>query len=280
MQNLKALISITRPLNCLITFLTIVVASFICADSLNIKIILIAALAGALVNAGGNVINDYYDIEIDKVNRPSRPLPSGQMKIKTALTLYIYFTFFALVIANHYLSNVAFGVVALTSVLMFLYSYKLKGVPLLGNFVVAFSTGLAFLFGSVVVGNIYCGIIPALFAFLISLMRELVKDIEDIEGDKSASISTFPIKFGIDKTVKLVSIIGVVLILATTIPFLLKIYNLYYFIFVSLFVNGILAFVIRTLKKNSSLKTLRLVSNLLKLGMVFGVIAIFIGTKL
>ncbi len=280
LQNLKALISITRPLNCLITFLTIVVASFICAEVSIIKIILIAAFAGSLVNAGGNVINDYYDIEIDKINRPNRPLPSGQMKIKTALTIYIYFTLFALVFANHYLSNIAFGIVALTSVLMFLYSYKLKGIPFVGNFVVAFSTGLAFLFGSVVVENIYCGIIPALFAFLISLMRELVKDIEDIEGDKSASISTFPIKFGIDKTVKLVSIIGVVLILATTIPFLLKIYNLYYFIFVSLFVNGILAFAIRTLKNNTSLKTLRLVSNLLKLGMVFGVIAIFVGTKL
>ncbi len=280
MQNLKALISITRPLNCLITFLTIVVASFICAEVLIIKIVLIAAFAGSLVNAGGNIINDYYDIEIDKVNRPNRPLPSGQMEIKTALTIYIYFTLFALVIANHYLSNIAFGIVVLTSGLMFLYSYKLKGIPLVGNIVVAFSTGLAFLFGSVVVGNIYCGIIPALFAFLISLMRELVKDIEDIEGDKSASISTFPIKFGIDKTVKLVSIIGVVLILATTIPFLLKIYNLYYFIFVSLFVNGILAFAIRTLKNNTSLKTLRLVSNLLKLGMVFGVIAIFVGTKL
>ncbi len=280
MQNIKSLISITRPLNCLITFFTIIVASLICADILIIKIVLIAALAGSLVNAGGNVINDYYDIEIDKINRPNRPLPSGQMKIKTALTIYIYFTLFALVIANHYLSNIAFGIVALTSAMMFLYSYKLKSVPLVGNFVVAFSTGLAFLFGSVVVGNIYCGIIPALFAFLISLMRELVKDIEDIEGDKSANILTFPIKFGIDKTVKLISIIGVVLILATTIPFLLEIYNLYYFIFVSLFVNGILAFVIRTLRSNISLKTLRLVSNLLKLGMVFGVIAIFMGTKL
>ncbi len=280
MQNLKALISITRPLNCLITFATIVVASFICADILNIKIILIAAFTGTLVNAGGNIINDYYDIEIDKINRPNRPLPSMQIRIKTALTLYIYFTFFALIMANHYLSKVAFGIVAITSVLMFLYSYKLKGVPLVGNIVVAFSTGLAFLFGSVVVGNIYCGIIPALFAFLISLMRELVKDIEDIEGDESANVSTFPIKFGIDKTVKLISIVGVILMLSTTIPFLLKIYNLYYFIFVSLFVNGILVFVIRELKSNSSLKTLRLVSNLLKLGMVFGVIAIFLGTKL
>ncbi len=280
MQNLKALISITRPLNCLITFTTIVVASFVCADILNIKIILIAAFAGTLVNAGGNIINDYYDIEIDKINRPNRPLPSGQMRIKTALTLYIYFTFFALIMANHYLGKVAFGIVAITSALMFLYSYKLKGVPLVGNIVVAFSTGLAFLFGSVVVGNIYCGIIPALFAFLISLMRELVKDIEDIEGDESANVSTFPIKFGIDKTVKLISIVGVILMLSTTIPFLLKIYNLYYFIFVLLFVNGILVFVIRKLKSNSSLKTLRLVSNLLKLGMVFGVIAIFLGTKL
>ncbi len=279
MKNLKAFISIIRPLNCLITFFTIVVACLICADSIDLQLILLAGLSGALVNAGGNIINDYFDVEIDKINRPDRPLPSGNMPLKTALSLYLYTTLFAFVIVYN-INLFAFAIVIVTSVMMFLYSYKLKGIPLVGNIVVSFFTGLAFLFGSVIVGNIYCGIIPAVFAFLISLMRELVKDIEDIEGDKSVRISTYPIKYGVESSVKLISAIGVILMIATTIPFLLKIYNWYYFIFVSLFVNGILVYVIRELKNNTSQSTLRKVSNLLKLGMVFGVIAIFIGTKL
>ena len=280
MQKIKALISITRPLNCLITFLTIVAACFICADLPNYKIVIIAGLAGVAINAGGNIINDFFDIKIDKINRPNRPLPSGLISSTKALEVYVYFTFFAFSLSYYNLGLSAFKVVVITSILMFLYSYYFKGIPLIGNIVVAFSTGLAFLFGSIVVGNIYCGIIPSVFAFLISLMRELVKDIEDINGDKTIGISTYPIKFGVDNSVKLISIIGVLLIISTTIPFLLKIYNLYYFIFVSLFVNGILAFVIRSLKLDTSPNTLRKVSNLLKLGMVFGVIAILIGTKL
>jgi len=255
------------------------VACLICTDLIDYQLFLIAGLSGALVNAGGNIINDYFDIEIDKINRPDRPLPSGSMSLKTALSLYLYTTLFAFVIVYN-INLFAFAIVIVTSVMMFLYSYKLKGIPLVGNIVVSFFTGLAFLFGSVIVGNIYCGIIPAVFAFLISLMRELVKDIEDIEGDKSVRISTYPIKYGIESSVKLISAIGVILMISTTIPFLLKIYNWYYFIFVSLVVNSLLVFTVHTLKNNTSQKSLRLVSNLLKLGMVFGVIAIFIGTKL
>ena len=278
MKNIRAFISIIRPLNCIITFSTIVVACLICADSIDLPLFILAGLSGALVNAGGNIINDYFDIEIDKINRPDRPLPSGKISLKNALSFYIYISLFAFVIVNK-INILAFSIVVVTSVMMFLYSYKLKGIPLVGNIVVSFFTGLAFLFGSVVVGNIYCGIIPALFAFLISLMRELVKDIEDIEGDKSVRISTYPIKYGVDKTVNIIIVIGVILMIATTIPFLLKIYNWYYFIFVSLFVNSLLVFSAHTLKNNTSQKSLRLASNLLKLGMIFGVVSIFLGTK-
>ncbi|MCF6270631.1 MAG: geranylgeranylglycerol-phosphate geranylgeranyltransferase [Melioribacteraceae bacterium] len=280
MKNFKSLISIIRPLNCLITFFTIVAACLICADSVNYTLFLIAGFAGYLVNAGGNIINDFFDIEIDKINRPDRPLPSGDISSTTALNIYASITFFAFALSYYNLGFNAFSIVVATSIMMFLYSYELKRTPLLGNIVVAFFTGLAFLFGSVVVGSIYCGIIPMTFAFLISLMRELVKDIEDIEGDKSIGILTFPIKYGVDNSVKLISAIGLLLIVSTTLPFLLKIYNLYYFIFVLLFVNGILIYVIRELRRETSQKVIRKVSKLLKLGMVLGVIAIFIGAKL
>ncbi len=277
---MKTLSTIIRPLNCLITFFTIIAACLICAETFDFKIVLLAGLAGAIVNAGGNVINDYFDIEIDKINRPNRPLPSGSISPTIVLNIYVSITFSALILSYFNLEFAPFVIIVVTSIMMFLYSYKLKRIPLVGNLVVSFFTGLAFLFGSVVVENIYCGIIPMIFAFLISLMREVVKDIEDIEGDKSAGISTFPIKYGVDNSVKLISAVGFLLIVSTTLPFLLKIYNLYYFIFVSLFVNGVLVYVIRELKRDTSQKVIHKVSKLLKLGMVFGVIAIIIGTKL
>ena len=280
MGHFKALFLIIRPLNCLITFITILLAGFICGSFSNFKIIIIAGFAGAFVNAAGNIINDFFDIEIDKINRPNRVLPSGKISLRFALNSYVSITYFAIILVFYNLNFNAFLIVLITSAMMFLYSYQLKKVVFVGNVVVAFFTGLAFLFGSVVVGNIYCGIIPAVFAFLIILMRELVKDIEDIKGDKAANIKTYPIKYGVGATVKLISITGIVLIISTTVPFLLKIYNLYYFIFVSIFVNGILVYVIRSLNRNTSQATISKMSKLLKIGMIFGIIAILIGTKL
>jgi geranylgeranylglycerol-phosphate geranylgeranyltransferase len=255
-------------------------AGFICGSFPDFKIIIVAGLAGALVNAAGNIINDFFDIEIDKINRPNRVLPSGKISLQFALNSYVSITYFAVILAFYNLNFNAFLIVLITSAMMFLYSYQLKKIAFVGNVVVAFFTGLAFLFGSLVSGSVYCGIIPSVFAFLISLMRELVKDIEDIKGDKLANISTYPLKYGIKATVKLISITGIVLIISTTIPFLLKIYNLYYFIFVSIFVNGILVYVIRSLNKSTSQTTISKMSLLLKLGMIFGILAIFIGTKL
>ncbi len=280
MGRIKALFLIIRPLNCLITFITILLAGFICGGFPDFKIIIAAGLAGALVNAAGNIINDFFDIEIDKINRPNRVLPSGKISLQFALNSYVSITYFAFILAFYNLNFNAFLIVLITSAMMFLYSYQLKKIAFVGNVVVAFFTGLAFLFGSLVSGSVYCGIIPSVFAFLISLMRELVKDIEDIKGDKLANISTYPLKYGIKATVKLISITGIVLIISTTIPFLLKIYNLYYFIFVSIFVNGILVYVIRSLNKSTSQTTISKMSLLLKLGMIFGILAIFIGTKL
>lgn len=280
MGRIKALFLIIRPLNCLITFITILLAGFICGSFFDFKIIFIAGFAGALVNAAGNIINDFFDIEIDKINRPNRVLPSGKISLRFALNSYVSITYFAIILAFYNLNFNAFLIVLITSAMMFLYSYQLKKIAFLGNVVVAFFTGLAFLFGSLVSGSVYCGIIPSVFAFLISLMRELVKDIEDIKGDKLANISTYPLKYGIKATLQLISITGIVLIISTTIPFLLKIYNLYYFIFVSIFVNGILVYIIRSLNKSTSQTTISKMSLLLKLGMIFGILAIFIGTKL
>ena len=65
---------------------------------------------------------------------------------------------------------------------------------------VAFLTGLVFIFGGVVVENPTAAIVPAIFAFLINLIREIVKDMEDVEGDNKAGVITFPIKFGFQKS--------------------------------------------------------------------------------
>ena len=278
MKKIKPFILITRPLNCGITFATIVIACAICKFPFDIPTIIIAGFIGALVNAGGNVINDYFDLEIDKLNRPNRILPANKISKSTALLFYLVLTLIAIG-SSFFLTTNASLIVLFTIFILFFYSYKLKQIPLWGNIAVAFSTALAFLFGSVVVGNFYCGITPAIFAFLISLMRELVKDIEDIKGDSAIGISTFPIKYGVQKTISLISVVGIILIISTTIPILFKFYNVYYFIFVSLFVNSIIVNIIRKIKQNGDIPDMKKVSKELKIGMVLGIISIVIGIQ-
>jgi len=146
-----------------------------------------------------------------------------------------------------------------------------------GNIIVAFLTGLVFIFGGVIVENSSAAIIPALFAFLINLIRELVKDMQDVEGDKGAGIITFPIKFGFLRTKYLMIILSAILIIMTTIPFIYEIYKIEYFVVVMVIVNPLLIFTIKKLFDDDSLKNLIKISNLLKLNMVFGLIAIYLG---
>ena len=86
-------IKLVRPLNCLITFLSVLIGGFIISESaININLLLIASISASLITAAGNVINDIYDIELDKISHPERPLPLNNLSIsiKTTASLFIY----------------------------------------------------------------------------------------------------------------------------------------------------------------------------------------------
>ena len=276
-EKLTAIIKIVRPLNFLITFVSVIFAAVLClpdkTPGLNV---VFAAFAASLVMASGNILNDIYDIGIDKINRPLRPLPSGKITIKKAYA--VYFIFIVLSIFFSALVNEkALAIVLISILILFIYSKYLKRIPLLGNITVAFLTGLVFIFGGVVVGNPSAAIVPSVFAFTINLIREIVKDMEDVEGDIKAGVNTFPVKFGSQKSKILVLIISISLILFTLYPFLTQLYKIEYFIAVMVFVNPILVYCSKNLFEDSSQKNLRKISNLLKLSMVFGLIAIYFG---
>jgi geranylgeranylglycerol-phosphate geranylgeranyltransferase len=226
--------------------------------------------------ASGNIINDIFDIEIDRINRPSRPLSSGLIKINFALFFYFILVLISLALSL-LISQSAFTIVLISHLILFLYSKYLKKIPLIGNITVAFLTGLVFIFGGVAVGNPSAAIIPASFAFLINLIREIVKDMEDIEGDRKVDVITFPIKFGFQKSKFLILVITILLVLFTLYPFLTKLYKIEFIIVVMILVNTILVYSLKLLFENNSDKNLKKVSNLLKLDMIIGLIAIYLG---
>jgi geranylgeranylglycerol-phosphate geranylgeranyltransferase len=276
-MKLYSYIKLSRPINALITFLVIIVASIISIEESFSEIkILLAALSGALTAMAGNVINDYFDVEIDKINKPERVLPSGKLSLKAALSFYIILSILALLISS-FISINAFMIVFTASLLLSFYSYQLKKVSLVGNVVVSFLTGLAFIYGGLAVNNVTAAFIPALFAFLINFIREIVKDMEDLEGDKLHGINSFPVSYGFKKAKVLIAVITIVLIILTTVPFIMQFYKIEYFIVVMVLVNPVLVYIIKSLFENDSVKNLNKLSNLLKLNMVLGLIAISLG---
>jgi geranylgeranylglycerol-phosphate geranylgeranyltransferase len=277
MQMIKGFFKISRPLNCLITFLTVIVGGLICSNDNHITVkLVLAGVIGFIVTAAGNSINDFYDVDVDKINRPDRPLPREILTKKNVLIFFAILILIALILSL--LINIyAFILSFISIVLLFLYSYKLKRIPLIGNFIVSLLTALAFIFGGIAVGNVVGSFVPAGFAFLINLIREVIKDMEDADGDMLLGISTFPIRFGDKASKYLVIVITVILVLFTLILFVFHIYSIEFFLIVMIIVNPILVYIVKSIFEDSSKQNLGRLSSLLKLNMVIGLIAIYVG---
>jgi len=274
---LKGFIKIIRPINCLITFAAIIIGGLISSyDNKISALMILAAVVGFLTTAAGNTINDIYDIDIDRINRPERPLPSFMITLKQAWSFYILLVITSLGLSLFF-NQFAFLIVLLSSLLLMLYSLSVKRVPVFGNVVISFLTAYAFIFAGMVVGNVHGALIPAGFAFLINMIREAIKDIEDIEGDKLAGVRTLPISYGIKVSKHFVLAVSSVLFLFTFIPFLFHIYTIEFFLIVMIIVNPILFYAVKLLYEDASKKNLGKISSLLKLSMVIGLLAIYLG---
>lgn len=147
----------------------------------------LAAASTALVTAGGNVLNDLEDIEGDRVNHPERPLVTGAISVPTAriiaIGLFVAGIEAALPVI---LAEPLVGIIlAIALAAMLSYEFRLKAAGLGGNLLVAALTGLVFLYGGAVGGNALVLAPFAAMAFLATLSREVIKDMEDVEGDVS-----------------------------------------------------------------------------------------------
>lgn len=279
MKIFLAYIRILRPVNFLITFFSIYFAIIIADKHLFLSLkSFVGSLAGAIVSGAGMVINDYFDLEIDRINRPERPIPSGKISPSAALWYYGIINLIAIVML--FFTNLSALIIALVSiVVIFLYSYILKKKGLIGNFVVGFMTGLAFIFGGVIGGNIKPLIFPFLFALMINFSREILKDVEDIEGDKTKNLKTFPIVYGEKLALKVVAIFILLTIVLTFIPYFVGIYNIYYFLIILFVVDLVLILIFKKILANPSKKELRKLSDLIKYEMIVGLIGIYIGVN-
>jgi len=145
--------------------------------------------------AGGNSLNDYIDIEIDKTAHPERPLPGGEITPRTAQIIGISGIIIACALSVAMLSVLVTVIVIIAAALMVSYEFLLKQRGFIGNITIAVLTGMIFLFGGAVVGNIGGNIIIAAMAALVSIGREIAKDIQDMDSDEGRK--TLPMMIGV-----------------------------------------------------------------------------------
>lgn len=261
-------ISIIRPINCVITFISVLCGVWIGKEIIFNNKIILAGIAGFLVCAYGNIINDIMDIEIDRINNPGRPLVSGIAKKGISIFMAILSVAVSLTI-SFLLGLKPFLLVIITILLLLFYSLYFKKTPS-ANFIVATIAGLSFVFGGFITDNIL-SLIPAFFALLIHTPREIIKDIMDIKGDRKFKVRSLPIIYGEKKARQIASILLFILIIASPIPYFLGILNVRYLLVISIIAIPLIIFTIFNLHNDN------LSSNLLKIIMLVGLMGFIIG---
>jgi geranylgeranylglycerol-phosphate geranylgeranyltransferase len=192
---LTELFGMTRPFNGLMAVMGVLIGGLVAVGlpGLYTMQFLFAVAAAFLINGAGNVINDYFDVEADEVNRPERPIPAGVVSMRASLAFSIVL-FMAGNLLALTVNGLCFTIAVANTILLILYSYSLQHKILIGNIVIGYLVGSVFLFGGAVFLQIRLVLILAALAMLANITREIVKDLEDVEGDKKHFLKKITIK--------------------------------------------------------------------------------------
>lgn len=268
-----AYLRIIRPVNCVITAVSVMVGALIGRPIALSGSLLAAAFIGFGVCAFGNLVNDIQDIEIDRINNPKRPLPSGKVR-KNAVWFMAFAFMLGSAVGAFLLGPAPFLVAIAAMVLLVFYSVYLKKT-LAGNLTVAVIAGLSFVFGGVVAAN-PVSVIPGFFAVLIHLPREIIKDVIDMSGDRLAGCRTLPIVAGPSAAYNASAVCLALLCVALPVPYLARVLGRAYMVIVLCGAYPLLFYVMWRLLKRPSNESLPRLSNLIKVAMAVGLIAMIV----
>jgi len=235
-------------------------------------------LIGFFISSYSMVINDIYDIDIDKINRPDRPLPSSQVTLNEAKLFSVFLLFIGISLSiisiiRYDSSILIFFITIFFSFISWLYSYNLKKRGLIGNFIVAISMTIPFIFGGIII-NGFTNVLLLSFstiAFLSGLGREIVKTICDVKGDKSKHVNTISVTLGVSNAAKLGGFLILCAVLVSIIPFVLGSVDPIYFIFLILPNSLMLYSSLKIIFDHSESSAYR-IKNLLLMGMLLGLL--------
>ncbi|MFD1000256.1 geranylgeranylglycerol-phosphate geranylgeranyltransferase [Ohtaekwangia kribbensis] len=199
---IESLLKLTRFGNLVIIGITqyFTAAFLVDRSTLDDGRLFLLSVSTVLIAAAGYIINDYYDVKIDYINKPERVVIGKNIPRRYAILFHVVLSGIGIIIGLLLSWRIA-ALNVLSAFLLWLYSNNLKRLPFIGNFSVAFLTGLSvwivdllYRHGSALI------VIYASFAFFMTLVREIIKDMEDLKGDNTFGCRTLPIVWGLRRT--------------------------------------------------------------------------------
>lgn len=217
-MSLRGYLRIVRPVNALVAGIAVLLGVLVAGVAITPPLFLLVVAVFCITGAG-NAVNDYCDREIDAINRPGRPIPSGSVSIRGA-AFYSTFLFLVGIMLAALVNPLCFGLACLNSILLVTYAAWLKRVPLAGNLVVSYLAGSIFLFGGAAAGinGVILNLPLAGIVFLPMIAREILKDAEDIEGDQEGGARTLPMVIGVLPSCRIAGVLAAGAVILSILP--------------------------------------------------------------
>ncbi len=277
MSQVKGLYKISRPLSTLSGALAVVLGGYV-AGTGEWGNIALASLATILISSAANAWNDYMDIEIDKINQPQRPLPSGMVSPRAAVVFAAVTAVLSVLLAA--LINLPAFIIALSSaVLLYVYSWRLKSTVLLGNAVVAFISGLSAIFGGVAAGNVIPSLWLAAIIFTAIMGREVLKTMADYEGDLRQRCRTISTVWGRRPARILFFVLAWATLGMMMLPYLFRVYSPIYAYIVVFGVYPVILYILVKVNRYRTGAQLERLSQLMKYDFLIWFVAVLLGTQ-
>lgn len=236
--------------------------------------LLLIASSTVIIAAAGYIINDYYDIKIDRVNKPQR-IVIGRV-IRRRVALGAHFTLNLIGIGLGVWVDIEVGIINfLAGFLLWLYSNQLKRLPLVGNTAIAVLTAMVVIVMAVYYQKEQLVLFTfSTFAFFITIVREIIKDMEDVKGDATFGCKTLPIVWGIRRTKNVIYVFLTVLIIVLLST--LFVYRNLFILYLVIFVLPSLFFLFIRLRSADTKKEYRYLSHFCKFIMLIGVLSMIL----
>lgn len=267
MNKLKAYYALCRPMTSVAGAFAVIVGGVVAAavtgDMLWRNVVL-ASFATLLTAGSSNAWNDCLDIEIDRVNQPKRVLPSGRLSEREAWIFSLVMMTVALILAL-LISPIAFLVVAVCNILLYLYSWKLKSTVLIGNASIGIISAMTVILGGVAVGDVTSVLSIALSVAVINFGREILKTMADYEGDLSQQVSTVATVWGQKTAQNLFLIVFIAALGVLMIPWLTDQFSSWYLLILVTLIYPGLIYVMTQTRHNAPPQKLYRMSKFLKL---------------